>query len=731
MSKAPDGVVEAHEARQSVLRVFKDKWNQMSENSNFYRLEQYSNDQLAKMSKDSRVPYVWDYITQGINTYIGIQRDRRTEIFFYPREGGDALKAEILNACKESTLAQNDFIYLESDVFQDGLVEKIGAVSYEWTTERDKTGALKMRRIPPRQLMWDLNSFEFDKEDANWISRHRRLTKADLIARWPDKKKEILAMSMDKSDIENSIGNVHSAYMDELLGDNKNGVTLINYWKRIWEDRWYIMDKQSQLVYPKYYDTKSDAEKKVKGLVERGADPEGLYIFKDKTKLVNHVECANEIEFEDKVLDEPFIPIDIYHPFLHDGDWWCPVDTMKDSQRFINKMASMIDHWIATKSKGVLLIEDTIPEVLAKKIEDSWGKTGGAFRVPDIEGIKIIEQKGPDTALFQMMEAARGNLEDHAGGRNFQGKKETASESGVAVRTRIEQGGLAGFVVYDNLRRWKIGVGDKIAWYLTHNMSAAQKVRIEGEELVQETMQAIQAQGGDAEWFNSNPLRPGIGFLEVNTTSQNTIEDIKVDVIVDEARWSISKNESILQQINLAMQSNPLLAGSFDPMTMIELMNLPFSQKEKAKQRTQENMKQQQALEEKKATKPPSLSASIGDVDKLDPNAAAQLLAMFGIQADPNAIQTKEQMKVIIEQKQAELKMLMDREKHQMDMEGTKLKIQADMASTAIKLKADAAGAEQKLNHTEAANEQKLQHQERSQAYKEREQKAKPQAKPE
>jgi len=218
VSSEKDAVAEVHDARNSAITVFNRKWESMRENSKFLRLNQYSEKQLAKMKEQKRVPYVLDYINAAVNTFQGIQRDKRTEIFYYGVEAKDEMRVEVLNALKESAFQVNNFIYTESDIFQDGLVMKVGGLGYEWSRETNKNGALKLFRIPPEQLMWDANSMEFDHSDATWVSRHRMFSKLDLINRRPEMKEEIEKMSWF-ADGEMSIDNVTSAYLDSILDE--------------------------------------------------------------------------------------------------------------------------------------------------------------------------------------------------------------------------------------------------------------------------------------------------------------------------------------------------------------------------------------------------------------------------------------------------------------------------------------------------------------------------------
>jgi hypothetical protein len=698
-----DIIDRVHSARQSVSKTFRTKYDKMAENSQFLRLIQHSDNQLKRMSEQNRVPYVLDYLTSSINTYLGIQRDKRTSIFYYPVEKGDEIKCEVLNAVKEAKLNENNFVYVESDIFKDGLVEKVGATGYEWSREKNKNGTLKIFRIPPRELMWDLNSRDFGREDATWISRGRLMTKRDLINRHPDKKD--LIENMDIWDDYTSGVSLDMEYNQMIASRELGSIILCEFYEREWEKRWFIRNNDEQSIAPLYYRSKREAEKQVREDVQkhearetdlqsygqevgygyRAKPAPNFQVFDDTTPVICKTEIADTEVFSNEVIDEPFYPIDMYHPYEHDGDWWCPLDVLKDGQRFYNKMFTMTDHWIGTMAKGALFINDNVPEDVAKKAEKMFSSTGGTMRFPDPDvNLKLVESKGPAPQLFTMMDLARQNLEDNSGGRNFQGKKETASESGVAVRTRIEQGGLAGFIVYDNLRRWKMSAGTKIAWYLTTYMTAPQVVRIQGEQYVQELMEKFQEQN-DEKWFEKAELSPGVGFMKVNTNSFNTLENLKVDIAVDEAKWSISKNQSTLQEINMAMQSNPLLAKTFPPEVVLEYMGLPFSVKEQARIRMKQLEEQAIQMEQQKMQNPPNLSASLSDIESLPPEGQVQLAAQFGIQLALNAISDPSEKEAMLNAMKAMTDMQSKKQKHELDMEIARAKAGQEMEISTAK----------------------------------------------
>ena len=708
-----DKIAYVHQVSQAANRVFLKKWEEMQENSRFLRLKQYTTKQLEKFDKDKRVPYVLDYINSSINTFQGIQRDRRTEIFYYPVESGDEVKCEVLNAVKDSTLIRNNFTYLESDVFLDGLVQKVGVVGYEWTREKDKNGALKIFRIPPRQVMWDLNAREFDKTDATWMRRHRIFTKRDLIARRPEDEKKINNMSFFRGDDSMFLG-LDQSYIQEILDKDMTAVALIEFYERKYEARFFCLNKTSGYIEESYYDTPKGADAAIRAKMQEfeglsaqmsnagqmPPPPPEFEVIKDNFPVIVKTELAVDTFFEEKTIDEPFYPMDFYHPYHHDGDWWCPLDIQKDGQRYFNKMFSMADHWISSQSKGLVLVNKRTSKAEKNAVRTAFSTVGGMVEVQDSEAYKFIDSKGPAPQLFTLMSTAQQNLEDNSGGRNFQGKKETSSESGVAVRTRIEQGGLSGFVIYDNLRRMKLQIGQKIAWYLTTYMTAPQVVRIEGEKLVQETMKQLSQDPQGKEWFKSSPTRPGVGFLTINTDKQNTLENLQVDCTVDEARWSISKNQSILQEINASLQSNPLLAKTFPPETMLEFMNLPFSVKQEAAQRMAQLEQRQNELDQLAAVKPPSVSATLADIQKLPPQEQAQFIAkFFGIQIDPNAVGAQQGKEGLLEMLKAKAELSMKQESHDQSLEQSAEKHAQDIQAKGAKTKMDMAAKKVSVLH--------------------------------
>lgn len=664
-----------HEARSAVAHYFQVKWDEAFENARFMRQLQFTDDQLRKISKTDRVPYVLDYISIPINTHIGDQRDNRTDIMYLPVEAGDDVRAEVLNVVKDSMLRQNHWIYTASDIFQDGIIEKCGAVGYEWTTEKNPKGELRVFRIPPRQLTWDLNRRDYELAKSLWVSRTRLYGRREMMNKFAEHKSEIEKLSSTLDELDDL--NLDESYRKQISDLELDALALIEFYEKDYKSRFFV-EMDGRKILDGFYLTRKEAEDGIEGLKARQEQfanqftelniipppPPSYDIIQHDVPVVLRSEICQNIVFTDrKETNLSDYPYDAYYPYWHDGEWWSMVDMYKDPQRFINKMFMMVDHQIGVNSKGILLIDENVPDTQAKQIIDGWSGTGFAGRIKDPKNnIEYIPPQGFDPRLLAAMEIAINNLEKKSGGGNYFGQKETAGEAAAAIRQRIERGGVSSFPVFDNFDRFLLSAGEKIAWYLTSYMTAEQKMRIEGEELTALARQEFP------DWYKDSVM-PNLGFLTINTSPQNTIKDLTVDIIVDKSRHSVTKNQQILAQLAVMMQSSPLLAESVPPELLLELFDLPATVKRKMQQSMQQLLQVRMQKDMASVTKPPSLSASFADIKMLPPEAQVQFAKLFGIElpepVNGEDVGMKDVLKLQADTIRQDKDLALKREKHQ------------------------------------------------------------------
>jgi hypothetical protein len=563
------------EAEQSVQDKFQTEWEQAYDNQQFASLRQWTLDESGAIKKQGRIPYVMDKMIHPISILLGTQRNTRFDINFLEQESSDYTRTEVLNAVWKYFAQLNHFIHVESDIYQDGIVSKYGVFESYTDYKKNPLGDLIVRRKPFDQVMWDKNFRNYDLSDANWMSCMDFIRRDELKRFYPDQKELI-----DLAGVDNSV--FASTKLDpELWSKPEKGLVGVrNFYQRDWKTKYFIWEKGQPIPEDQPYETKEEAEAELQKRVQivLAAAMSGQQINEVPDWDVLDIEVpivTKRVIMINGVLEEPQefplgdFPYSVYFAYFNDGEYWTTVERLKDPQRFYNRMYSHIDHWIGTMAKGLINLNKKETSDTVKDVTEKFGKTGGVVQT-NFE-IKQIESKGPAPQMFSVVDRIEQLIQDSLGGANIMGIKETASESGRAVLARQAQAGLDNFVTLDNFRRTKQLLGSKIAWHLTHEISTPRKLRIIGDKLAIEAMQ----KGGILEPSD----RPNMGYATINTQPQNTISNLEVDVVVDEAQHSITHNQAILGQIADAFKSGMITVPP--PLdAILEMMGLPESVKQ-------------------------------------------------------------------------------------------------------------------------------------------------------
>lgn len=630
MASETDLLNDILEAETSAVGTFEPLWNEATRNKKVHALDQWG-DEKEKIVKQNRIPYVFDEISHPINVLLGTQRDTRFDIKFYERSKDDSSKVEVMNAVWKYYADLYDFMSVESDVFQDGVVSKYGVFQCRMDYDKDFRGNLRVERTPYNEVIWDTNFRQYDLSDAYWQARLRYYRRKELKGKYPDH-----ADLIDKAGVQTNWAGMTEFQKNLWFKPENDLVGTREFYEKDFVRKFYI--RQDGEPLDMQFKTKKEAEKKVQELIAeaerknflsrmmlQGGQPIPTFDVKDISVRV----IKKSVVLIDGVLEEPEeqemndFQYSIYFPYFDDGKFWSVVDRLYYPQMFKNRMMTMIDHWVGTSAKGLLWIDPKTPKVDADRIEQQFGKTGGVIR-----GIKnkpeMIESKGIQPQLFGLMELASQNIAYNGGGENYLGSKQTASESGRAVLARQAQAGLDNFIPLDNLRRTKQNLGEKIAWYLANEITTARKLRIVGDELQMAVMDSAGIGSADEN-------RPNTRYVEVNTEDDNTIEGLEVDIIVDETPHSPTANQAIIGALTDAGKAGIMTIPP--PPTLIpKLLNIPQSFKEEWYKYIE---MQQQA--------PPKNEEKVSiNYKDLDPNAKMQAQQKAGFQPSKDGILHKE-----------------------------------------------------------------------------------------
>jgi len=621
------------EAEEQALSVFSDKWETGLRNSEIYGLKHYTSEEEKAITSKKRYPYKIDSISHSINTLLGTQRNARFDIFFNAREQGDEIRCELYNAVWKYFADLYDFEHVESDVFQDAIVSTYGVFGTYLDKTRTVTGDIKVCRVPFDEVLWDTNFRQYNLEDAGWMSRFKYYRRGALISLHPEQKDLLLKIGTEKR--WGGAKDLKETYIKK----EQDIIAVHEFYERSYKNI-YLVSVGGQLgVIHSAYRTEDEAVAEIRkatelfnsGQLAGQIDPsETMPVMKPESYSVSTImkteAVLNAILTETEEFPMGMFPYKPFFCYFHDGEFWSVVDRLKDPQTFLNRMFIQADHWIGTMAKGSLWIDPRTDAKDKKKIEESWGSTGGI--VSTKYEPKPLNSPGPAPQLFSMMDRVQINMTDSMGGANQMGSKQTASESGRAVLARLQQAGLDHFVPMDNMRRTKHELGMDIAWRLANEITAPRVLRIIGDKLTMQTM----AKGGVEQFFSKNEQKPNVGYLEVNTSPENSLEGLEVDIIVDEAGHSPTKNSATLNTLGDLGKAGVLTIPP-PPEVVIELSDLPQSLKEVWLQ----------SIEAAKAeSKEPLVKNVAVNYKDLPVDAKMDVLKQMGLSSNVMAVATKE-----------------------------------------------------------------------------------------
>jgi hypothetical protein len=682
MANDQDKVKDILEAEAVALSTFESKWTEGRRNGEIYGLKHWTLEEENAIRSQGRIPFKFDKNSHAVNVLLGTQRDTRFDIYFYEREQKHATKAEVFNTVWKYFSDKFDFPQVETDVFLDGVVAKYGAFGVEMSRDYDPIGDVRVFRVPFDELMWDSNFRMYDLSDAYWMSRLRFYRRGELMRKYGKDKETKALIELAGLDFNWSAS---KAKRELWIKPEKNLLATREFYERKWKDKFFLWLEGEQEPEDVPFDSQKEADKEIKrrmelyqglqsmmGLMQQqpqqgqidqlgqaqtpdqapptqgvnglmgGVPPQEPQMQQSESPQVppqpkwevipvpvkyvsKVVAMINGVLEEDEEFELGDFPYTVYFSNFYDGEFWSVQDRLKDPQLFMNRIYSQIDHWIGVMAKGLLVGDAKIDDKSWEKVLDQWGKTGGAVRVkggPTM--LNSVQSNGPAPQMFSILDRVDANFEDALGGANMLGIKQTASESGRAVLARQAQAGLDVFNTLDNMKRTKQNLGVKIAWFLSNKVSDARVLRISADTI---TMQQLQ-QGGIVD---QSPTRPNVGYLKVNTTPENTITGLEVDVVVDEAAHSPTKNQGIINQLTDAFKSG-LINQPMPAQAVIPMFNLPQA----VEQAWLQSIQASQGPKE-----PPARPVNINYKD-MPPDAQEQALQSLGIKADPKLLLQKD-----------------------------------------------------------------------------------------
>jgi hypothetical protein len=414
-------------------------------------------DKVAELEASGKPALELNLIGSSIRTLKGYQTQSRMNIRYAPRGEGDLAIAELLSKIALYELDQNKFPWIESQVFEDGIVQQRGYFDIRMDYEEDINGRIKIEALDPLDVIPDMDSRSYDPKDWNAVT----------IAKWiPLETIKILYPSKYKR-VEQSM---HSS--DEIWGKDvskegaeRNTFTLpnykVNYLKTNKEDYFVkILEKQFYRVERRnyFYDASTDSMNPVPDTMNRTesrtyAKKLGLEIIPKTQKRIKWIVCTRDV-----ILHDDWSPYDNYtvvpfFPVFRRGQTLGLVDNLISNQETINKVHSQILHILNTSANsGWITQEGSLVNMDDEDLEVEGSSTG--LHIVYRRGYDKPEKIQPNQIPSGLKDffSSAVQIHDRLLGISEAFRGERSNEiSGIALQQRVNQTAVGLSAVIDNL----------------------------------------------------------------------------------------------------------------------------------------------------------------------------------------------------------------------------------------------------------------------------------------
>lgn len=445
-----------------------DEWRKRANYAyEFYRGKQWESDVIEILKREKRPFLTLNKIKPILRSLSGWQRRNRQDLQVLARRGGLGSLAAVYTELLKYFYDESHADFENSLVFLDGIITGKGWIALDIDYTQDPyNGELLLKRERPTMIYEDPHAQRYDLSDARFIIRTYWADKEKIEMEFPKAKKDTgMLATVDSIERESIVGIETAGYQatGQITDLEKYRYLVKEYW-------WRKYKKQRLIVNVKTLEVKEEDidDERAQALVNAAPD---LRIVDRVMPVLNLTTVVGKIILQDK--EDPFDGISVW-PLIRFCDDWIDgyikgeVDDLIDPQKEHNKRRSQALHILNTQAhSGIIQDEDALnPEEEAKV--DKLGSTPG-IRIKVKKGARfdIIQPAGVSTGHIALEKLAEDDMKKISGiNADLLGYTPERQESGIAMRTRKEQGLLTAESIFDNFQFTQQILGETILEFI-------------------------------------------------------------------------------------------------------------------------------------------------------------------------------------------------------------------------------------------------------------------------
>lgn len=431
--------------------------------NNYYMGQQWDDNDLKALEETGRPALTINQILPTVNTILGEQVNKRADIRFLPKGNSEQQTANYLTKCAIQIQDNNNFDYVESQVFADGIIEERGYFDIRMDFSDNVQGEVRIVSVDPRTVVLDPDAREYDPSTWSEVTVTKWMTMNELeLTYGKDKAKEIAAKSINTQTYgvdavqyskEDTFGeaNEHDDTSTVMYDTDGRRITKIRVidrqYKRIAKVRLFVdMQNGGTRPVPDKWD-----EAKVQMVKESG----GLQITTKFEERIRWTVTADTTVLVDEWSPYPFFTIIPYFPYFRRGKPFGVIRNLLSPQEQYNKVKSQELHIVnTTANSGYIVEQGGLTNMTTDELTQRGSETGLVIETaPGSTPPAKIQPNQIPTGLDRIGEKSAHDIKAISGVSDAMLGTESSEVSGRALENKLSRGMIQVQVPFDNLNR--------------------------------------------------------------------------------------------------------------------------------------------------------------------------------------------------------------------------------------------------------------------------------------
>jgi hypothetical protein len=618
-----------------------------------------SQEDLNRLKASNRTVISLNHIAPLVDVLVGFERQNQYDLKALPmgQQDSDAVDAQIMSWLLKFHQDQTECQETQSEIFHDGIVRGAGCaeIAIDWS-EDPIDGVIKVNKLKPgKNCLWDPYWEKYDFSDARFFIKYKFAYLEDLLALYPEKEVEILAavtsleahLGASMTDSLTTQGRPEDPYGRTNASHLETSANELEFYDPLGRrilvlEAWYRTNERLYVAANKVTGETRTSERRaeLEGLVT--ADPERWRIVERNRRRMNMgVILPATLQTLEKGVspyenDKENYPFAGYVAKKFGDHMYGLVRNLKDPQRIENKkMSNALD--IAQRFGNMRAIAAMGSLDDPRTLEDS----------ADNSTIFYDPKKGPPpTYLVPPLEQAirplteLGTLLGENAVKTVSGVnadllgQKADDTSGIAIARRQAQGQTIATIYFDNLKRTRKIIGQRLARRIQQVMPTDKVIRLTDTKTGEPRIVTINPRDakdlkGDAytAWLakQKDEHRPYI---------LRDIQSLKYDITISDAPSTPNaRSTALLALLEIGRTAPQLVPLMLD--FMVQLADIPDRHELLARVRQSMHLDQDGNPLPPPPMPPPQPKVSINLKGEIDPDVAKAAAAGQPIQPGP------------------------------------------------------------------------------------------------